>query len=75
MVQRVASNGYVRNKLTVLHGGKRSASARAEASARSDAGAEPALPLFEGAARRCRNGECGGRRAAIHASKKSARRA
>jgi ribonucleoside-diphosphate reductase alpha chain len=44
MMQRVASNGYVRNKLTVLHGGKRS-SARAEASPQI----EPALPLFEGA--------------------------
>jgi ribonucleoside-diphosphate reductase alpha chain len=44
MMQRVASNGYVRNKLTVLHGGKRS-SARAEASPQT----EPALPLFEGA--------------------------
>ena len=45
MMQRVASQGYVRNKLTVLHGGKRSGGARAEASAQ----AEPALPLFEGA--------------------------
>ncbi len=45
MMQRVASQGYVRNKLTVLHGGKRSSGARAEASAQ----AEPALPLFEGA--------------------------
>jgi len=50
MMQRVASQGFVRNKLTVLHGGKRSGG-RGEASARSDAGAgaEPALPLFAGA--------------------------
>ncbi len=45
MMQRVASQGFVRNKLTVLHGGKRSGSARAEANAQT----EPALPLFEGA--------------------------
>jgi len=45
MMQRVASQGYVRNKLTVLHGGKRSGAARAEASAQT----EPALPLFAGA--------------------------
>jgi ribonucleoside-diphosphate reductase alpha chain len=32
----------------VLHGGKRSGG-RGEASARSDSGAEPALPLFAGA--------------------------
>jgi ribonucleoside-diphosphate reductase alpha chain len=49
MMQRVASQGFVRNKLTVVPGGRRSGSARAEASARSDAGAEPALPLFAGA--------------------------
>jgi ribonucleoside-diphosphate reductase alpha chain len=47
MMQRVASvtsNGYVRNRLTVLHGGKRSVAARARA--------EPAaadMPLFAGA--------------------------
>jgi ribonucleoside-diphosphate reductase alpha chain len=45
MMQRVASQGFVRNKLTVVHGGKRSGGARAEASAQ----AEPALPLFAGA--------------------------
>jgi len=45
MMQRVASQGFVRNKLTVLHGGKRTSSARSEASAQT----EPALPLFEGA--------------------------
>ena len=45
MMQRVASNGYVRNKLTVLHGGKRASSARSEANAQT----EPALPLFAGA--------------------------
>jgi ribonucleoside-diphosphate reductase alpha chain len=50
MMQRVASQGYVRSKLTVLQGGsKRSAGARADANARSDARAEPALPLFAGA--------------------------
>ncbi len=54
MMQRVASNGYVRNKLTVLHGGKRGASrgdaaARADAGARPNPAAEPALPLFAGA--------------------------
>jgi ribonucleoside-diphosphate reductase alpha chain len=46
MMQRVASNGYVRNKLTVLQGGARRASgARAEGGAR----AEPDMPLFSGA--------------------------
>ncbi|HEV2334299.1 MAG TPA: vitamin B12-dependent ribonucleotide reductase, partial [Stellaceae bacterium] len=52
MMQRVASNGYVRNKLTnltVVPGGKRSNSARTDASARSDPAVEPALPLFAGA--------------------------
>ncbi|HTZ35091.1 MAG TPA: vitamin B12-dependent ribonucleotide reductase, partial [Stellaceae bacterium] len=44
MMQRVASNGYVRNKLTVLHGGKRSAVATATV----DAGAAE-MPLFAGA--------------------------
>ena len=44
MMQRVASNGYVRNKLTVLHGGKRGAAA----SARAETGA-PDMPLFAGA--------------------------
>jgi len=46
MMQRVAlvaSNGYVRNKLTVLHGGKRGA-----ASALADTGAAD-MPLFAGA--------------------------
>ena len=41
IVQKVASNGYVRNKLTVLHGGKRSSAATARADA---PGAE--MPLF-----------------------------
>src|SRR6266478_4356271 len=45
MMQRVASQGFVRNKLTVLHGGKRASGARAEANAQT----EPALPLFAGA--------------------------
>jgi ribonucleoside-diphosphate reductase alpha chain len=46
MMQRVASNGYVRNKLTVLQGGaKRTSGARAEAGAR----VEPDMPLFSGA--------------------------
>jgi ribonucleoside-diphosphate reductase alpha chain len=54
MMQRVASQGFVRNKLTVLHGGKRSGGrgeggARGDATARSDPAAEPALPLFAGA--------------------------
>ena len=45
MMQRVASNGYVRNKLTVLHGGKRDArgDARAAEARRAD------MPLFAGA--------------------------
>jgi len=44
IMQKVASNGYVRNKLTVLHGGKRGA-----ATARTDA--EPAeMPLFSSGA-------------------------
>ncbi|HVC52097.1 MAG TPA: vitamin B12-dependent ribonucleotide reductase [Stellaceae bacterium] len=44
MMQKVASTGYVRNKLTVLHGGggKRGTAARAEAAA-------PDMPLFAGA--------------------------
>ena len=46
MMQRVASNGFVRNKLTVLQGGgKRASGARSEASAQ----AEPDMPLFSGA--------------------------
>jgi ribonucleoside-diphosphate reductase alpha chain len=45
MMQRVASNGFVRNRLTVLQGGGRRASgARAEATAQ----AEPDMPLFSG---------------------------
>src|SRR5713101_3459916 len=50
MMQRLASQGFVRNKLTVVHGGKR-ASARGEGGARAEAIAqsEPALPLFAGA--------------------------
>ncbi|HEV2187830.1 MAG TPA: vitamin B12-dependent ribonucleotide reductase [Stellaceae bacterium] len=44
IMQKVASNGYVRNKLTVLHGGKRGA-----VTARADA--EPAeMPLFSSGA-------------------------
>jgi len=46
MMQRVASNGFVRNKLTVLQGGgKRASGARSESSAQ----AEPDMPLFSGA--------------------------
>ena len=42
-VASVASNGYVRNKLTVLHGGRRNgAAARAE-------GVVAEMPLFAGA--------------------------
>jgi len=43
IVQKVASQGYVRNKLTVLHGGKRAA-----ATARADT-ATAEMPLFAGA--------------------------
>jgi ribonucleoside-diphosphate reductase alpha chain len=45
MMQRVASNGFVRNKLTVLQGGGRRAS-----TSRGDAAAlvEPDMPLFSG---------------------------
>jgi ribonucleoside-diphosphate reductase alpha chain len=45
MMQRVASNGFVRNKLTVLQGGGRRTS-----TARGDAAAlvEPDMPLFSG---------------------------
>jgi len=52
MITRVASQGYVRNRLTVLQGGaKRGASARGgdRGTDRGDAPSEPALPLFEGA--------------------------
>jgi ribonucleoside-diphosphate reductase alpha chain len=46
MMQRVASNGFVRNKLTVLQGGgKRASGARSDASAHQ----EPDMPLFSGA--------------------------
>jgi ribonucleoside-diphosphate reductase alpha chain len=46
MMQRVASNGFVRNRLTVLQGGaKRASGARAEAAGRI----EPEMPLFSGA--------------------------
>jgi ribonucleoside-diphosphate reductase alpha chain len=45
IVQRVASQGYVRNKLTVLHGGK-----RASAATTARAVGEPGeMPLFSGA--------------------------
>jgi ribonucleoside-diphosphate reductase alpha chain len=44
MMQKVASNGYVRNKLTVLHGGRRGAAA----TARADVAAE--MPLFSAGA-------------------------
>ncbi|MBV9016657.1 MAG: hypothetical protein JO058_13475 [Alphaproteobacteria bacterium] len=48
MMQRVASNGFVRNRLTVLQGGnKRSAGARAEAAARAPGSDD--MPLFSGA--------------------------
>src|SRR5713226_2559829 len=43
MMQRVASQGFVRNKLTVLQGGGRRSSAR---SGDGGSGSEPALPLF-----------------------------
>jgi ribonucleoside-diphosphate reductase alpha chain len=46
MMQRVASNGFVRNKLTVLQGGgKRASGVRSETSGH----AEPDMPLFSGA--------------------------
>jgi ribonucleoside-diphosphate reductase alpha chain len=41
IVQKVASNGYVRNKLTVLHGGKRNGAATARAD-----GPTVEMPLF-----------------------------
>jgi ribonucleoside-diphosphate reductase alpha chain len=45
IMQKVASNGYVRNRLTVLHGGRRGAAATARA------GAETAeMPLFSAGA-------------------------
>src|ERR1700704_4886070 len=45
MMQRVASNGFVRNRLTVLQGGgRRPSGARAEATGQS----EPDMPLFSG---------------------------
>jgi ribonucleoside-diphosphate reductase alpha chain len=45
MMQRVASNGFVRNRLTVLQGGgRRTSGARAEAAAQ----VEPDMPLFSG---------------------------
>jgi len=49
MMQRVASNGFVRNKLTVLHGGggKRAAAPRGEA-ATAVGGATAEMPLFDG---------------------------
>jgi ribonucleoside-diphosphate reductase alpha chain len=52
MMQRVASQGYVRNKLTVLQGGSKraaGAAARAEPSARDIGAAADMLPLFAGA--------------------------
>jgi ribonucleoside-diphosphate reductase alpha chain len=44
IVQKVTSNGYVRNKLTVLHGGKRGATANVGAD-----GPTADMPLFAGA--------------------------
>jgi ribonucleoside-diphosphate reductase alpha chain len=53
MMQRVASQGFVRNRLTVLQGGAKRPSARGEAGARSASGGEPRaeadMPLFAGA--------------------------
>ncbi|HTQ34111.1 MAG TPA: vitamin B12-dependent ribonucleotide reductase [Stellaceae bacterium] len=44
IVQKVASQGYVRNRLTVLHGGKQKGGAPARTGT-----AEPEMPLFAGA--------------------------
>jgi ribonucleoside-diphosphate reductase alpha chain len=51
MMQRVASQGFVRNKLTVLQGGGKRSSGRGEggASARAEPRSEPDMPLFAGA--------------------------
>ena len=47
MMQRVASNGFVRNRLTVLQGGgRRGSGARAEAAVRVEPGED--MPLFSG---------------------------
>src|SRR5712691_4095844 len=52
MMHRVASQGFVRNKLTVVHGGKRS-TGRGEGAARGETAARAApgedMPLFAGA--------------------------
>jgi ribonucleoside-diphosphate reductase alpha chain len=55
MMQRVASQGFVRNRLTVLQGGAKRPSARGEGGARAETGArgeprvEADMPLFAGA--------------------------
>jgi ribonucleoside-diphosphate reductase alpha chain len=45
MMQRVASNGYVRNRLTVLHGGRLGT----VPNARGDTAGQPEVPRFDGA--------------------------
>src|SRR5205823_6615215 len=47
MMQRVASQGFVRNKLTVLQGGAKRQSARGEGGARAESRAEADMPLFK----------------------------
>jgi len=47
IVQRVASTGFVRSRLTVLQGGNKRAAARGDATARSAGGDD--MPLFSGA--------------------------
>jgi len=49
MMQRVASQGYVRKGLTVLQGGARRAGGRSDAAARATAAATDDMPLFAGA--------------------------
>src|SRR5579862_1137979 len=49
MMQRVASQGYVRKGLTVLQGGARRAGGRSDTAARATAAATDDMPLFAGA--------------------------
>jgi ribonucleoside-diphosphate reductase alpha chain len=48
MMQRVTSNGYVRNKFTVLHGGAARAVAAATTLGAEDDGSSPAIPVYAG---------------------------
>src|SRR5262249_51200778 len=67
IVQRVASTGFVRSRLTVLQGGNKRAAARGDATARSAGGDD--MPLFSGALAVAASVEAGGGEAAPRPSR------